>query len=264
MAAFKQPLTDGKGVTRSFEIHNYDRSIGAVLAGEIAREHGRDGLPGEPFVLKFTGSAGQSFGVWNNTGMHMMLTGDANDYVAKGMCGGLIAIAPHPDAEIVAKRSVIVGNTCLYGATGGEMYVAGQAGERFAVRNSGACVVVEGVGHHGCEYMTNGVVLVLGRTGSNFAAGMTGGRAFVLDMDEQLRYRCNPETVALSNLDTWERSRDAELVKSMLRRHVELTGSLWGVKLLEDFDHFAYYFRVVTPNKEVGVKQVAIPMKLVK
>jgi glutamate synthase (NADPH/NADH) large chain len=261
---FKQAISGGEAVTRLYEIHNFDRSVGAVLAGEIARVHGRDGLPGEPLVLRFTGSAGQSFGAWNNKGMHLQLAGDANDYVGKGMSGGRIVIAPHPDAEVVAKRSVIIGNTCLYGATGGELFAAGQAGERFAVRNSGATVVVEGVGHHGCEYMTGGTVLVLGRTGSNFAAGMTGGRAFVLDMDERFGHRCNAGNVRVSNIDVWEHSRDAEEVKSLLARHVEHTGSAWGARLLEDFDHFAFYFRAVTPIKEEQVKSAAIPMKVVK
>jgi glutamate synthase (NADPH/NADH) large chain len=263
--AFRQPLSRGAGVERHFEIHNYDRAVGAALAGEIARVHGRKGLPGAPFVLNFTGTAGQSFGAWNNVGMHIKLVGDANDYVGKGMCGGRISIAPHPQAEVVAKRSVIAGNTCLYGATGGEFYAAGQAGERFAVRNSGATAVVEGVGHHGCEYMTGGTVLVLGRTGSNFAAGMTGGRAFVLDMDERFGRRCNMDSVAVRNMDTWEHSRDAERVKALLHRHVAHTGSAWGARVLEDFDHFAFYFRVVRPKREErAMPAVPVPIKLVK
>ena len=163
---------DGAGARAAFDIRNFDRSVGATLAGEIARVHGPGGLPGKAFELTFTGSAGQSFGAWNNTGMHMMLIGDANDYVGKGMCGGRISIAPHPDAGIVAKRSAIVGNTCLYGATGGRLYAAGQAGERFAVRNSGAIAVVEGVGDHGCEYMTGGLVVVLGSVMTALGTGV--------------------------------------------------------------------------------------------
>jgi glutamate synthase (NADPH/NADH) large chain len=260
----REVLKTGEGAQRAFEIRNFDRSVGASLAGEIARQFGREGLPGKPLQLEFTGSAGQSFGVWNNTGMHMLLSGEANDYAGKGMSGGLIAIAPHPDADIVAKRSVIAGNTCLYGATGGEMYLAGQAGERFAVRNSGATVVVEGVGHHGCEYMTSGTVLVLGRTGSNFAAGMTGGQAFVLDMDELFARRCNRNSVEVSNIDTLERSADAQLVKSLLSRHVEFTGSPWASKLLEEFDYFTHYFRAVRPGREEDAEAVTIPMKLVR
>jgi glutamate synthase (NADPH/NADH) large chain len=261
---FMPAMTGGNGLERAYEIHNFDRSAGAALAGEISRIHGRDGLPGKPFVLRFSGSAGQSFGVWNTAGMHLYLSGDSNDYVGKGMSGGRIAIAPHPNSEIVGKRSAIIGNTCLYGATGGELFAAGQAGERFAVRNSGATAVVEGLGHHGCEYMTGGIVLVLGRTGSNFAAGMTGGRAFVLDMDERFGRRCNTENVQVHNLDAWEHSRETGVVKRLLESHVRHTGSEWGARLLEDFEHFAYYFRVIMPKKETGVKPAAIPMTVVR
>jgi glutamate synthase (NADPH/NADH) large chain len=257
-------LQSGVGEHHAFAIRNRDRSVGAALAGEIARVHGRDGLTGQPFELAFTGSAGQSFGAWNHHGMNLHLTGDANDYVGKGMGGGRIVLAPHPDARIVAKRSVIMGNTCLYGATGGELFAAGLAGERFAVRNSGATAVVEGVGHHGCEYMTGGLVLILGKVGSNFAAGMTGGRAFVLDMDERFTRRCNPESVNVANIDAWEHSRDTELIKTLLQRHHQLTGSVWAARLIEDFDHFAYYFRVVTPRRERAESVSMAPIKLVK
>jgi glutamate synthase (NADPH/NADH) large chain len=264
LESVRASLGTGEGADHSFEIHNFDRSVGAALAGEIARLFGRDGLPGKPLNLRFGGSAGQSFGVWNNTGMNLRLWGDANDYVGKGMSGGVISIAPHPDSTIVAKRSVIAGNTCLYGATGGEMYLSGQAGERFAVRNSGARVVVEGVGHHGCEYMTGGTVLVLGRTGSNFSAGMTGGRAFVLDIDELFARRCNTESVVVDTIDTGKQSADTELIRSMLRRHVEFTNSPWGRKLLEEFDYFAHYFRAVTPIRDENRNKAAIPMKVVR
>jgi len=257
-------LASGEGAERQFEIRNYDRSVGASLAGEIALRHGRDGLPGKPLRLRFNGSAGQSFGAWNVAGVHLLLSGDANDYTGKGMSGGLVAVAPHPESDLVAKRSVIAGNTCLYGATGGELYLAGQAGERFAVRNSGANAVVEGVGHHGCEYMTGGTVLVLGRTGSNFAAGMTGGRAFVLDMDELFRRRCNMESVEVRDIDAQEGSDEVKLIKSLLSRHVEHTASDWGAKLLDEFEYFAHYFRAVVPKQEASARAAAIPMKLVR
>ncbi len=257
-------VQSGQGSRHTFAISNRDRSVGAALAGEIARTHGRDGLPGQAFELEFTGSAGQSFGVWNHHGMNLSLAGDANDYVGKGMGGGRIAIAPHPEAHIVAKRSTIMGNTCLYGATGGELFAAGQAGERFAVRNSGATAVVEGLGHHGCEYMTGGLVVVLGKVGPNFAAGMTGGRAFVLDMDERFAKRCNSDSVIVNNLDAWDHSRDTELIKNLLQRHRQFTGSVWAARLLEDFDHFAYYFRVVTPRREPEAAASVAPIKLVK
>ena len=180
------------------------------------------------------------------------------------MSGGRIAISPPPESGIVAKRSAIVGNTCLYGATGGEFYAAGQAGERFAVRNSGATAVVEGVGYHGCEYMTSGVVVVLGRTGANFAAGMTGGRAFVLDIDDNFERRCNPEQVDISRLDMEEGSADKALVRSLIEAHVRHTGSDWGQRILNNFDHFALKFRVVDPRREnVKAPQTVTPLRVV-
>jgi glutamate synthase (NADPH/NADH) large chain len=194
----------------------------------------------------------------------MKLAGDANDYVGKGMCGGRIVIAPHPDAQFKANRAAIVGNTCLYGATGGEFFAAGQAGERFAVRNSGATAVVEGVGYHGCEYMTGGVVLVLGRTGSNFAAGMTGGQAFVLDMDERFEKRCNTGQVTVQDLDTAEKSQDRQLVISLLERHIEFTGSEWGKRILDNFEHYLFYFRSVVPKERPEVSEAGLLLKVVR
>ena len=163
-----------------------------------------------------------------------------------------------------AKRSAIVGNTCLYGATGGEFYAAGQAGERFAVRNSGATVVVEGVGYHGCEYMTSGIVVVLGRTGANFAAGMTGGRAFVLDIDQNFERRYNPAQVTVKKMNTDEGSEDRALVKSLIETHVHHTGSGWGQHILDNFEHFMLKFRVVDPKRE-DVKSPAgtVPLRVV-
>ncbi len=261
-------LDDGRPARRSFEIHNYDRSVGGALAGAIAEKHGRDGYPGEGIRLTFTGTAGQSFGVWNTHGVHLKLHGDANDYVGKGMSGGSIAISPHSDAVIVAQRSAIVGNTCLYGATGGALFAAGQAGERFAVRNSGATAVVEGVGHHGCEYMTSGTVLVLGRTGSNFAAGMTGGRAYVLDIHDRFRKRVNPESVTVEDLDTAEDSAEMEEVKHLLRLHIDMTGSRWARRIHDDFEHFMFNFRVVRPREDrearkQGGETPRVPLKVV-
>ena len=260
----KDALEKRENADQSFKIHNYDRSVGASFAGEIARHYGRDGLKGAQYNLTFTGSAGQSFGVWATRGMHLRLYGDANDYVGKGMSGGWIAISPTHDSDIVAKRSAIMGNTCLYGATGGELYAAGQAGERFAVRNSGATAVVEGVGYHGCEYMTSGVVVVLGRTGANFAAGMTGGRAFVLDIDDNFERRCNPAQVDVTRLNTDQSSSDNELVKSLIERHVAYTGSDWGRRILDNFEHFTLKFRVVEPKQD-NVKSPGgtVPLRVV-
>jgi glutamate synthase (NADPH/NADH) large chain len=264
VASLAEPLQELESADLSFKIHNFDRSVGASLAGEIARHYGRDGLGDTQFNLTFTGTAGQSFGVWATRGMHLRLYGDANDYVGKGMSGGRIAISPTGDSGIVAKRSAIVGNTCLYGATGGEFYAAGQAGERFAVRNSGATAVVEGVGYHGCEYMTGGIVMVLGRTGANFAAGMTGGRAFVLDIDEHFERRCNPAQVNVSRLNTDEGSTDKALVKSLIEAHVRHSGSGWGQHILNNFEHFMLKFRVVDPKREdINLAETTVPLRVV-
>ena len=264
LASLSKALDQRESAQLTYEISNFDRSVGASLAGEIARRYGRDGLAGAEYNLTFTGTAGQSFGVWASKGMSLRLYGDANDYVGKGMSGGRIAISPHPDSSIVAKRSAIIGNTCLYGATGGELYAAGQAGERFAVRNSGATAVVEGVGYHGCEYMTSGTVVVLGRTGANFAAGMTGGKAFVLDINEGFERRCNPEQVTVSNIDTTENSADSVLLRSLIEAHVHHTGSEWGQRLLDNFDHFMFNFRVVEPKQDnIEKSAVSVPLKVV-
>ncbi len=264
VSSFAQALEKPECAEREFKIANFDRSVGAGLAGEIARRYGRDGLGEVEFDLTFTGTAGQSFGVWATRGMHLRLHGDANDYVGKGMSGGRIAISPQQASSIVAKRSTIIGNTCLYGATGGELYVAGQAGERFAVRNSGATAVVEAVGHHGCEYMTGGSVVVLGRTGANFAAGMTGGRAFVLDMNENFERRCNPAQVTVSKLNTAEDSTDRALLKSLIEAHVRHTASDWGQRILDNFEHFMFKFRVVEPRQDnVEKTAILVPLKVV-
>jgi glutamate synthase (NADPH/NADH) large chain len=264
IADLTEALEKHEGAEKHYKIKNFDRSVGAGLAGEIARRFGRDGLGDKKFELVFNGSAGQSFGVWATRGMHLRLLGDANDYVGKGMSGGRIAISPHPSSPIIAKRSTIIGNTCLYGATGGELYAAGQAGERFAVRNSGATAVVEGVGYHGCEYMTGGVVVVLGRSGNNFGAGMTGGRAFVLNISESFEQRCNTEQVTVSRLNTAEDSADSALLKSLIEAHVRFTGSEWAQHILENFDHFMFKFCVVVPKQEDTDKTSArVPLKVV-
>ncbi len=175
-----------------YAVTNIDRAIGARLSGEIARRHGDTGMTNAPIVLRLQGSAGQSLGAWNAGGVHIVLDGEANDGVGKGMAGGRIVIRPPHAAQYASQDTAIVGNTCLYGATGGEFFAAGRAGERFGVRNSGALAVIEGVGDHGCEYMTGGTVVVLGRTGLNFGAGMTGGFAYVLDMEREFRRSLQP------------------------------------------------------------------------
>jgi len=190
-------LNDRKPVAIESRIGNVNRTVGTMLSHEVARRYGQMGLPTDTINVKFSGTAGQSFGAFLAHGISFELRGEGNDYVGKGLCGGRIAIMPPADSRLVAYENIIVGNTVLYGATSGECYFSGVAGERFAVRNSGAVAVVEGLGDHGCEYMTGGLVIVLGQTGRNFAAGMSGGVAYVLDEDGGFEKRCNLAMVEL-------------------------------------------------------------------
>jgi glutamate synthase (NADPH/NADH) large chain len=200
-----------------------------MLSGEIARRHGEGGLARDTITIEATGSAGQSCGAFLAAGVTIALEGDANDYVGKGLSGGIVALRPPRTAPFRADEQVIAGNTVLYGATSGEAYFNGRAGERFAVRNSGALAVVEGIGDHGCEYMTGGVVLVLGQTGRNFGAGMSGGVAVVLDPEGNLASRCHPEVRdAVEPLS----ARDGEVIAEIIREHVRRTGSPLGERLL--------------------------------
>jgi glutamate synthase (NADPH/NADH) large chain len=219
----------------SYEVHNTSRSIGARLSGEIARAHGAEGLPDNCLTLKLCGSAGQSFGVWNHKGLTLKLEGDANDYVGKGMAGGRIVIHPPKNSVYQAHQATIIGNTCLYGATGGKLNAAGMAGERFAVRNSGALAVVEGAGDHCCEYMTGGIVIVLGETGLNFGAGMTGGFAFVYDEHDQFTDRYNNELVDINRINTESTEQYRHFLREHLEEHAALTGSQRAKDLLAEF-----------------------------
>lgn len=232
----------------AYNIRNVNRSIGARLSGEIARRYGEKGLPPHSITIQLTGSAGQSLGVWNVPGLDLYLEGDANDYVGKGMAGGEIAIYPPRNSSFAAHETVIIGNTCLYGATGGELYAAGIAGERFAVRNSGATAVVEGVGDHGCEYMTGGSVIILGETGNNFGAGMTGGFALVFDREERFPYRYNNELIDINLIGKESMARTRQFLKEKIIKHVALTNSQIGQHILEDFDDYAGYFWLVKPK----------------
>jgi glutamate synthase (NADPH/NADH) large chain len=241
-------ITEKTGGSYAYEVRNYHRSIGARLSGEIARLHGNYGLEEHPITLRLHGSAGQSLGVWNAGGLHIYLEGDANDYVGKGMASGKLVLYPPGAAPFVARDTVIAGNTCLYGATGGEFYAAGQAGERFAVRNSGAVAVIEGAGDHCCEYMTGGVVVVLGRTGVNFGAGMTGGFAYVLDEGRDFVDRCNHELVDINRITPESMEAHLHHLRSLIGRHVAETGSIWGQNILDDFRSFLGRFWVVKPK----------------
>ncbi|HXH02419.1 MAG TPA: glutamate synthase large subunit, partial [Candidatus Competibacteraceae bacterium] len=231
-----------------YTVNNTNRSIGARLSGEIARRYGDLGMSDAPIILRLTGTAGQSFGVWNAGGLHLHLEGDANDYVGKGMAGGMLVIYPPRASAFKSQDTTIIGNTCLYGATGGKLFAAGQAGERFAVRNSGAIAVVEGVGDHGCEYMTGGVVVVLGRTGLNFGAGMTGGFAYVLDEDNTFVDRYNHELIDIHRIATENMTPQRNYLRGLIEEFVAETGSLWGQAILDDFRHFASRFWLVKPK----------------
>ena len=240
---------DGKlGGEFSYDVSNFHRSIGARISGEIAKRWGNNGMSKAPLKVRLTGSAGQSFGVWNAGGLHLHLEGEANDYVGKGMAGGRIVLQPPSRAGFIARDTIIMGNTCLYGATGGELYAAGTAGERFAVRNSGALAVVEGAGDHCCEYMTGGVVCVLGRTGVNFGAGFTGGFAYVLDMERDFVDRYNHELIDIHRVSPEGMGTHVQHLRGLIEQHVEATGSVWGVQLLNDFRSYIGRFWVVKPK----------------
>jgi glutamate synthase (ferredoxin) len=237
---------------RSLRILNTDRSVGARLAGEIAELHGNRGFAGE-INLQLEGAAGQSFGAFLLQGLNLRLIGEANDYVGKGINGGRITVIP-PPACINPGEKVILGNTCLYGATGGELYALGRAGERFAVRNSGARTVVEGAGDHCCEYMTGGVVVVLGTTGRNVAAGMTGGVAFLLDEADGVQQRLNQGTVSLQPLVTPEQEN---LLKPLLEAHLAHTGSARAATILADWANWKTRFKVIVPPSEKALVGLA-------
>jgi glutamate synthase (NADPH/NADH) large chain len=231
-----------------YELKNFNRSIGARLSGEIARRWGNYGMNAAPISVRCSGNAGQSFGVWNAGGLHLYLEGDANDYVGKGMAGGRIVLRPPRTAAFVAKDTVIMGNTCLYGATGGELFAAGIAGERFAVRNSGALAVIEGAGDHCCEYMTGGAVCVLGRTGVNFGAGFTGGFAYVLDLERNFVDRYNHELIDISRIHPEAMQSHVQHLEDLLERHVAETGSVWAAQIMNDLRTYLPKFWVVKPK----------------
>ncbi|MGP0171812.1 glutamate synthase large subunit [Pseudomonas sp. NCHU5208] len=244
----KDAIAGKTGGEYELNIGNCDRSIGARVSGEIARVHGNQGMSGAPITFRFKGTAGQSFGVWNAGGLHLRLEGDANDYVGKGMTGGKIVITPPAGSPFATEDSAIIGNTCLYGATGGKLFATGTAGERFAVRNSGAHAVVEGTGDHCCEYMTGGFVCVLGKTGYNFGSGMTGGFAYVLDMDNGFYDRVNHELVEIQRINNEAMEAYRSHLESVLAEYVEETGSEWGQNLLENLDDYLRKFWLVKPK----------------
>jgi glutamate synthase domain-containing protein 3 len=231
-------------VRAELPVRNVNRAVGGLLSHAVTVARGAEGLPEGTIQFTMHGSAGQSFGAWLAPGIELTLHGDANDYTGKGLSGGTVAIRPPEGSTFKAEENVIVGNTVLYGATKGKAFFRGLAGERFAVRNSGADAVIEGVGDHGCEYMTGGHVVVLGKTGRNFAAGMSGGIAYVLDEDRGFAGRCNQELVDLEELDVG----DAALVRALVEEHAERTGSPVAERVLASFDELLPLFRKVMPR----------------
>ncbi|WP_374964339.1 glutamate synthase large subunit [Spongiibacter tropicus] len=249
MVAAIMPAIEAKsGGEYHFRVGNCDRSIGARLSGEIAKRHGNLEMEAAPVVLRLTGTAGQSFGVWNAGGLHMHLEGDANDYVGKGMAGGKLVIYPPKGSAFKSQETSIIGNTCLYGATGGKLFAAGTAGERFGVRNSGAHAVIEGAGDHCCEYMTGGNITVLGNTGVNFGAGMTGGFAYVLDMENTFVDRYNSELVEICRITSEAMEAYRVHLRGNIEEFVAETGSAWGQHLLDNFDDYIAKFWMIKPK----------------
>jgi glutamate synthase (NADPH/NADH) large chain len=244
----QEAIATKSGGKFAYPVSNFHRSIGARVSGEIAKRWGNYGMSDAPLVVSLTGSVGQSFGVWNAGGLHLYLEGEANDYVGKGMAAGKIVLKPPVRAGFVARETVIMGNTCLYGATGGELYAAGIAGERFAVRNSGALAVIEGAGDHCCEYMTGGVVCVLGRTGVNFGAGFTGGFAYVLDLERDFVDRYNHDLIDIHRVSPEGMGTHVQHLRALIETHVAETGSVWGSELLNDFRSYIGRFWMVKPK----------------
>jgi glutamate synthase domain-containing protein 3 len=240
----REALESKKKTTIDLPIGNVDRAVGAMLSGTIARRYGSEGLPHDTIVCKFSGAAGQSFGAFCAHGLTLFLEGETNDYLGKGLSGGKVIVKPYQGISFDPSQNTIAGNVNLYGATSGEVYINGMVGERFAIRNSGAYAVVEGAGDHGCEYMTGGRVVVLGETGINFAAGMSGGIAYVYDPDGQFDNRCNLDLV---DLELVTDDRDIEELREMISRHLKYTGSKKAAEILDNWDACLPLFVKVFP-----------------
>ncbi len=238
-------LEKGEKVSAELEIKNINRAVGTILGSEISRKFGAEGLPDETICLKFKGSAGQSFGTFVPRGVSLTLEGDANDYIGKGLSGGKIVVFPPKNSTFSSNENIIVGNTAFYGATSGETFISGIGGERFAVRNSGVDAVIEGVGDHACEYMTGGRVIVLGKTGKNFAAGMSGGIAYIFDETGEFPALCNMEMISLEKLENEE---EIEFLKDKIFLHIELTESEIGTRILLNWEENLSKFIKVIPN----------------
>jgi glutamate synthase (NADPH/NADH) large chain/glutamate synthase (ferredoxin) len=240
----KEAVERKKPVKLDLPIRNVNRTVGTILSSRITKKYRMEGLPDDTIHLKFTGSAGQSFGAFLIKGVTLELEGESNDYLGKGLCGGRIVVYPPKDVTFTPEETILIGNTSLYGATQGECYFYGTAGERFAVRNSGVRAVIEGTGDHGCEYMTGGVVVVLGRTGRNFAAGMSGGIAFVLNEDGKFEQRCN---LGMVELESVTEAEDRKTLRGMIEQHLAYTGSRKAKKVLDEWEAMLPKFKKVMP-----------------
>jgi glutamate synthase (NADPH/NADH) large chain len=244
LAAAKPAIEKGEKVQAAFPIINTDRTVGTLVSNEITKVYKSKGLPEDTLHFSFKGTAGQSFGAFNTHGLTLELEGDANDYFGKGLSGAKLIVYPDAKAGFVAEQNSIIGNVALYGATSGEAFIRGKAGERFAVRNSGAKVVVEGIGDHGCEYMTGGIAVILGSVGRNFGAGMSGGIAYMYDPAKTFASNCNLEMIELDPLD----EGDAAVLKVMIEKHYRYTNSSVAAFLLKDFENQLTQFIKVFPT----------------
>jgi len=238
-------LKDGTNVRAKLDIKNTNRVVGTILGSEITKRFGPDGLPDDTIDVTFKGSAGQSFAAFTPPGLTFRLEGDANDYFGKGLCGSKLVVYPPKGSTFTPEDNVIIGNVSFYGATNGQAFIRGQAGERFCVRNSGVSAVVEGIGDHGCEYMTGGLAVILGKTGRNFAAGMSGGIAYILDEDGDFHTRCNPELV---DLEAVESDQDKDELKAMIKKHADYTDSTVAFRILSNWDDYLPKFVKVFPK----------------
>jgi glutamate synthase (NADPH/NADH) large chain len=239
-------LEHQRKVTIEKSIKNVNRTVGTMLSNEIAKRYGEEGLPDDTITIKLKGHAGQSLGAWLARGVTIELEGDANDYVGKGLSGGKVIVYPDKKATFKAEENILIGNVVMYGATSGRAFFRGVAGERFCVRNSGAMAVVEGVGDHGCEYMTNGRVVILGSTGRNFAAGMSGGIAYVYDPHEEFLVRCN---LAMVELEKLTEKSDLDLVRELVEQHHQYTGSTVADTVLKNWNDAVKKFHKVMPTE---------------
>jgi glutamate synthase (NADPH/NADH) large chain len=253
LEAAKPAIDRQEKVKASFNIRNTDRTTGTMLSNEISKKYKGAGLSDNTLHFTFTGTAGQSFGAFNAKGITLELEGDANDYFGKGLSGAKLIVYPPKQSIFVPEENIIIGNTSFYGATSGEAYIRGKAGERFCVRNSGAKVVVEGVGDHGCEYMTGGMAVILGGTGRNFAAGMSGGIAYVYDVKGQFDQLCNKEMVDLDPLD----AEDVAVLQELVNNHYQYTNSSVAKFLLDDIENQVRNFVKVFPKDYKKVLQAA-------